>query len=138
MSDLVQHASGHPDVGVIVASRSERSFETFPPIQLHAERLINHLCGELIGTHGNYSYGPFLMNRALVPMISVLGQEVGWGWRPFIFLTAHLRGKRVLRVVDDYSCPLDQIDEGKVERAHPLRQLSQNILGLIASTTQTG
>jgi hypothetical protein len=43
------------------------------------EEFINALCSDLIGDPGDYSYGPFLMNRALVPLIAYLGHDIGWG-----------------------------------------------------------
>jgi hypothetical protein len=38
---------------------------------------------------------------------------------------------RVVQLTDDYPCPPDQRHEDDRERTHRLRQLSQNILGLI-------
>jgi hypothetical protein len=93
--------------------------------------VINHLCGDLIGSVGDYSYGPFLMNRALLTHVTNVGPAAGWGWRHFAFLTAHRVGLRVVHVTDDYACPPDQRAEEDADRAHRMRQLSQNILGLI-------
>jgi hypothetical protein len=100
-------------------------------MQRYTEGVINHLCGELIGAPGDYSYGPFLMNRALLPSLSSLAARLGWGWRHFAFLTAHRLGFRVQHVTGAYPCPPDQRHESTTERTHRLRQLSQNILGLI-------
>lgn len=131
MSEFVRRAPDADDVGVVVAARSAESLETFPAMQRYTEGVINHLCGELIGVPGDYSYGPFLMNRALLPSLTSLPPRLGWGWRHFAFLTAHRLGYRVHHVSGDYPCPPDQRHESAPQRAHRLRQLSQNIRGLI-------
>jgi hypothetical protein len=81
ISELVRQAVGQPEAGVILASRSDRSLKTFPPMQRRTEEFINGVCGDFIGDRGDYSYGPFLMNRALVPLIANLEHDIGWGWR---------------------------------------------------------
>jgi hypothetical protein len=132
MSEFVRCAPDASDVGVVLASRSEESFRTFPPMQQYTEGVINHLCREMIGSEGDYAYGPFLLNGALLPAItSAAAHRLGWGWRPFAFLTAHRRAFPVLHLTADYPCPPDQRGEGNIERAHRLRQLSENVLGLI-------
>jgi hypothetical protein len=131
MAAFTESARDGQDAGVVIAARSAASFRTFPPMQQYTEGVINHLCGEMIGLPGDYSYGPFLLNRELVPHVSGIGSRLGWGWRHFAFLTAHRLGLRVLHITGDYPCPPDQRGEGAVDRAHRLRQLSQNILGLL-------
>jgi hypothetical protein len=71
------------------------------------------------------------MNRTLLPALTGLPEGMGWGWRPYAFAQAARRGLRVLHLVDDHPCPTDQRAEDDDERTHRLRQLSQNILGLI-------
>jgi hypothetical protein len=131
MHDFLRAAEDGDDVGAVLAARSAGSFATFPPMQQYTEGVINTLCAELIGVVGDYSYGPFLMNRSLLPFVVALGPHLGWGWRHFVFRTAHQQGLRVIPIVGDYSCPEDQRTEDDSERAHRLRQLSQNLLGLV-------
>jgi hypothetical protein len=131
MADFVRRAPAASDVGVILASRSDESFRTYPAMQRYTEGVINHLCAELIRSPGDYSYGPFVMNAALLPSMASLGPHLGWGWRHFTFLTAARQGFRVLHVTGEYPCPPDQRDEAATDRTHRLRQLSQNILGLL-------
>jgi hypothetical protein len=132
LANFIERAETGRDIGVVLAARSEASFNTFPPMQRYTEGVINHLCGELIGRPGDYSYGPFLINRMLLRALADLPRETGWGWRPFIFLTAHRRNFRVSHIAGDYSCPPDQREEDEEERAHRLRQLGENISGLLA------
>ena len=131
LKDFLEAASNHPEAGVILASRSRESLLTFPPMQRYTEGVINHLCGELMGVPCDYSYGPFLLNRTLVPFVESLDPRLGWGWRHSLFRTAHRQGLRVVPVTDDYPCPDNQRSEDDEDRAHRMRQLSENVLGLI-------
>ena len=119
------------DVGIALAARSNAAFETFPAFQQRTERSFNELCGEIVGEQTDYLYGPFLLNAALVAELADLDASVGWGWRPFLFNRARRRGYRIAWFAGDYACPIDQ--RGDQERAHRLRQLSQNADGLARS-----
>jgi hypothetical protein len=131
LRDFLRRVPDGADVGVALAARSAESFRSFPPMQRYAEGVINHLCGELVEAAGDYSYGPFVMNRALLPDVAALEPRLGWGWRHATFLAAHRTGLRVLHITSDHPCPEDQRSEDSGERLHRLRQLSQNILGLL-------
>ncbi len=128
---FLERAPEGPDVGAVLASRSEASFRSFPPTQQYTEGVANHLCAEAIGTPGDYMYGPFLMSRTVAEETSRIHSDVGWGWRPYTFRAAHRCGLRVVHVHDHYCCPPDQRDENEDDRVHRLRQLRDNILGLI-------
>jgi hypothetical protein len=131
LHDFLRRAPAEPDVGVVLASRSARSFQTFPPMQRYTESVINDLGTDLLGSAGDYSYGPFLVNATLLPKIATLEHRLGWGWRHATFVAAHRAGLRVVHITDDYACPEDQGSEDHAERVHRMRQLSQNILGLL-------
>jgi hypothetical protein len=131
MNEFLQLAPEHSEIGVVLAARSAGSFQTFPPMQRYTEGVINHLCGERIGVAGDYSYGPFLMNTALLPHVAGLEAGLGWGWRHSTFLAARRQRFRVIHVTGDYPCPPVQCGEDETERTLRLRQLSQNILGLL-------
>lgn len=132
LRQFLDRAPEQDDVGIVVASRSSSSFETFPTMQRYVESIVNHLCSARVGVCTDYSYGPFLMHRALVPHVGNADTQLGWGWRPFIFTTAHREGRRVTYVTGDYECPPDQRDEDEGDRAHRLRQLRENLSGLLA------
>jgi hypothetical protein len=129
LAGFLARAAAHPEAGVILAARSAASLDTYPPVQRYTEAVINHLCAEQIGPPGDYSYGPFLVSRALLPRIAALDPSLGWGWRHAVFAAAHREGRPVILLADDYPCPPDQRSD---ERAHRLRQLSENVRGLIA------
>jgi hypothetical protein len=135
LHDFVRRAGetgGDGEPGVALAARSAGSFATYPPMQRYAEGVINDLCAAFMGRHGDYSYGPFMMTRALLARVATLPSDLGWGWRHAVFQAAHRASLRVEHVIDDYRCPPDQRVEDDAERAHRLRQLSDNIRGLIA------
>jgi hypothetical protein len=127
---FIDSAPDDEGVGVVLASRSEASLRTYPPTQRYTEGVASQLCARL-GGPGDYFYGPFLMNRTLLSALAELPDGIGWGWRPYAFAQAARRGLRVLHLVDDHPCPPDQRAEDDDERTHRLKQLSQNILGLI-------
>jgi hypothetical protein len=128
---FVARAADAAEFGVVLAARSRSSFETFPPMQRYVESVVNHLCGERLGVEGDYCYGPFILRTRLVPHVACAAPNLGWGWRPFVFLAAHRQGFGITHVVGDYPCPVDQRTEDEAERMHRLRQLRENIAGLI-------
>ncbi len=132
---FVQGADLHPRVGAVIAARSGASFSTFPPLQQFTERTINELCGQFIGAPGDYSYGPFLLNRELVSRVTEVPPDAGWGWRHFMFGAGARLGYTISHLVDDYECPPDQRHEDDAERLHRVRQLQQNIQGLLLALT---
>ena len=136
LDEFLRRAPDDTQVGVVLASRSLESFQTFPSMQRYTEGVINRLCSELVGHTGDYSYGPFLLNRELMPLIDQLQPQLGWGWRHFVFKEAARRGLSVSHITGDYPCPPDQRVEDEAEQRHRLRQLSQNILGLIEPSQQ--
>jgi hypothetical protein len=131
LRDFIARAPDGGGAGVVLASRTDASFSTFPPMQRYAEGVINHLCGQLVERTGDYSYGPFLMSRTLAPHVASLEPRLGWGWRHSTFRAAHRAGLQVHHVAGDYECPPEQRVEDEAERAHRLRQLAQNLLGLL-------
>ena len=128
---LLQRAAGQRP-GLTLAARSPESFATFPPMQQYTESVVNHLCGQVVGSVGDYSYGPFVMTRDLLPRIASLPPRLGWGWRFAVFQEAHRQALPLVHVVEDLPCPAEQRHEDDAERSHRLRQLSENVLGLIA------
>jgi len=130
-------ASAPPDAstGVVLASRDERSFSTFPAFQQRTEGAFNAICSDLLGEGGDYCYGPFLMNQLLVAELDGVKSDLGWGWRPFMFARARRRGLSLLHHAGDFPCPADQRHEDESDRIHRLRQLRQNLEGLITSCT---
>jgi hypothetical protein len=135
LAGFIERALDAPRPGVVVASRSAASYATYPPMQRRVEAMVNELTGEIAGSVADYSYGPFLLNPALVADLRQVEPHVGWGWRPFVFATAAHRGFRVQHIEGEFPCPPGQRKEDAGERLHRMRQLSQNVAGLVLALT---
>ena len=135
LREFISAAPADEGVGVVLASRSASSFETFPEFQRRTESAINLCCAEVVGARFDYSYGPFLLARALVPHLSGADDAIGWGWRPYAFGTARRLGYRVAHVERHLPCPPEQREDGPAERLYRIKQLGQNIQGLVGSIT---
>jgi len=136
LREFLSEAPGFEDVGVVLASRSAESFETFPEFQRRTEEAINFCCAELVGARFDFSYGPFLMGRALVNDLRSAPHGLGWGWRPYAFAAAHRLGYRVESIVRDLPCPPAQRRDTPPERLYRMRQLAQSVQGLLQSVSQ--
>lgn len=135
---FISEAPAEQDVGVVLASRSAESFDTFPEFQRHTETAINRCCAELLGVEADFTYGPFLLNRELVPHLVSVDDAVGWGWRPYAFGAARRLGYRIAHVERHLPCPPEQRVDGGAERLYRIKQLGQNIQGLVSSMTAGG
>lgn len=135
LPELLDKAAVDEKTGVLLASRSATGFASFPLFQQMTETTINRCCAEVMGKSVDYTYGPFLLNRNLVLYISQVQEDIGWGWRPYLFGVAHRLGYAIEAFEKDLLCPPEQQDDNKGERLYRMRQLSQNIQGLVLSQT---
>jgi hypothetical protein len=121
--------------GVILASRSLKGFSTFPLFQQLTENTINQCCKEVIKKDIDYCYGPFLFNSQLIPYMNSVKSDCGWGWRPYLFTIAHRLGFTIEAYQNQFNCPDDQRIDDEAERIYRMKQLTQNLNGLINATT---
>jgi hypothetical protein len=135
LQPFIGEAPEDEGAGVVIAARSPAGFSTFPEFQRFTETTINRCCAEVTGRQGDYTYGPFILNRGLVPCLNDVAENIGWGWRPYVFAMAHRRGYRMEFSVKDFPCPSEQQEDSQAERIYRMRQLSQSIEGLLLSTT---
>jgi hypothetical protein len=138
LRQFLEQAPDEDDVGVVLAARSPESMATFPPMQRYTEGVVNDLCSALIGVAADYCYGPFLMHRALLAQAASIQPQLGWGWRTSTFVAARRHDLRVVPLTENRPCPPEQREEDEGERIHRLRQLSENVLGLIDGTASVG
>jgi hypothetical protein len=137
LRDFIAAAARHTDAAVILASRSDRAFGTFPAFQRRTESAFNAVASDVIGGPRDYLYGPFLMRQSLAVHVDRVSADLGWGWRPYIFAVAG-RGASGIRAVDgDHACPAEQVPEDHAERLHRVRQLAQNIDGLARAMAES-
>jgi hypothetical protein len=131
---LLAAAPPQDQAGVVLASRSAAGLATFPAFQQATETTINRCCAEVIGLEADYTYGPFLLRPELVTYVDQLPEDIGWGWRPFTFGVAHRLGYPVVSWQGEMTCPPDQRQDSPQERLYRIRQLHQNIQGLLLAT----
>lgn len=122
--------------GIITASRSEQAFKTFPSFQHSCETTINNCCTEITQQNIDFTYGPFILNRSLVPYLEGLKETIDWGWRPYIFCIAYRLGYTIEDFVGAFECPPDQREDDAKERIYRMKQLSQNIEGIVLAATK--
>ncbi len=132
---MIERITPGESTGIILASRSTDAFATFPLFQQMTETTINNCCKELTGEAFDYTYGPFLLNKKLLHYIDTLPENIGWGWRPFVFHLAKRLGLGLESIVGDFECPADQREDDDKERVYRMKQLAQNIEGLVLSTS---
>jgi len=131
---MIESIKDNANLGIVMASRSVKSFATFPPFQQMTETTINNCVAEVIGPKVDYTYGPFLMNKKLVPYLQQIEKDTSWGWRPYAFVVAKKLGLEVAFFEGDFDCPPAQQKDTEKDRLYRIQQLSQNIEGLLAAT----
>lgn len=134
LQTMLETIAVNENAGVVLASRSKKSFSGFPFFQQMTETTINNCCKEIIKMETDYCYGPFLFNSQLVPYMQSLDENCGWGWRPFLFAVAHRLGFAIENYEGDFNCPPEQRQDDAKERIYRMKQLAQNINGLVLAT----
>lgn len=133
LSRFLDQAPVNEQTGIILASRSDAGFASYPAFQRMCETTINNCCTEVTGYNFDYTYGPFLLNSKLVPYLELVKEDIGWGWRPFVFGIAHRSGFTLGEYRGDFFCPPPQQQDSAAERIYRMRQLEQNIRGIVLS-----
>ena len=136
LADFIERASIAGSSGIQLAARSKSAVKTFPRFQRAAEASASELCRRTIGANTDYFYGPFLMRRELAPLVFSASDDLGWGWRPCLFVTASRRGHRIVGIRGDYRCPHDQSSEHDRDKEHRLQQFTDNVRGLLEGLLQ--
>lgn len=135
LRSMMKDAAEDEKAGIVLASRSAEAFATFPAFQQTCETTINYCCAEITREPVDYTYGPFLLNRKLVPHLAQVKQDIGWGWRPYAFCIAHRLGLRIDEINGAFECPPSQRDDDAKERIYRMKQLEQNIDGIVQAAT---
>jgi hypothetical protein len=135
LSTFLDAAAAHASAAIVIAARSEQALATFPPTQRLTESMFNRLFAEVVGLDGDCLYGPFLFRADLADEVAQIDRSLGWGWRPCLFARSCGRRLAISFVVGDFRCPDDQRSEDSAEKLHRIRQLNQNLTGLITSFT---
>ncbi len=135
LEDLIHTTPVLNRTGIVLASRTSKAFATFPKFQQTTETSINFACAEVTGKAYDYTYGPFIMNGAIIPYLNDMPPHLHWGWRPYAFCIAYRLGYTVTEWKDDFECPPDQQSDNPEERIYRLKQLHQNIEGVVLAAS---
>ncbi len=131
LTDMLHQISADEQSGVVIAVRSLPGFISYPKFQQMTETTINNCCAEVTGNNIDYTYGPFLMNRALIPYLEGLKTSIGWGWRLYTFVIASRLNYNIEGFEGDYYCPVEQREDDASERIYRMKQLGESIEGIV-------
>jgi len=134
LPDMLHRFSIKERLGVTIAVRPTAGFESYPAFQQMTETTINNCCSEVTGKHTDYTYGPFIMNRILVPYLDQLKDDTGWGWRPYVFVIASRLKYTVETFEGEYFCPVEQREDNNAERIYRMKQLSENVEAVVLAS----
>ena len=134
LQGMVDAVQTDEQTGIVLAARSATGFATFPAFQQMTETTINNCIAEVTGKELDYTYGPFLMNRKMIPYLNNMKENTGWGWRPYAFIIAQRLLYGIKAIEGDFLCPVEQQADDPVERIYRMRQLSQNIQGIVLAS----
>lgn len=135
LKNMIEEISVNENDGIVLASRSAPGFSSYPAFQQMTETTINNCCTQIIGKARDYTYGPFFLNNRLVQYVHLIKEEIGWGWRPFLFGVASRLGLTITFYEDDFPCAPDQQNDDAKERLYRMRQLEQNLRGILLAAS---
>ena len=129
--------SVRPDTAAVIAGRSIDRLTDLPLVQREAEGLINTWTGRFTQAVGDYSYGPFLLASPCADWIQTAADELGWGWRHYVFGLCRRHQRQIVHVVGDYPSPPPSGDPAREDLLRQ-RQLAENIRGLLDAVRTPG
>ncbi len=132
---FLEEVTANEKTGIFLASRSKAGMASYAAFQQMTETCINKCCTEVTGHFLDYTYGPFILNKKLVPWLEQVQEDIGWGWRPFVFGVAHRLGLTLGEHRGDYLCPPEQQEDSAAERLYRMRQLEQSVRGIVLSAS---
>ena len=133
LDEFLQNASS--ETSIFLASRSENGFNSYPEFQRRSESAINLCCAEITGADLDFTYGPFLLERNIAPCLNLVEDDLGWGWRTFMFGIPRRLGKTIGEYRGEFLCPPEQRADSPQERVYRIKQLEQSVRGIVKSTS---
>lgn len=117
-----------PNVGIILPSRTEKSFSTYPTFQQRSESFLNVILREFIDKKtGDFAYGPRIIVHDLIPYLDRLPKDVSWGWMTYLLIIAKKIGKSIYIVDLDLPCPENEREDTDTDRLLRLKQLKNHL-----------
>lgn len=133
LDEFLQHAG--KDDAIFIASRSENGFNSYPAFQRRSETAINFCCAEITGSELDFTYGPFLLHRDIAAYLDLAEEDLGWGWRTYMFGIPKRLGRTIAEYRGEFLCPPEQRADSAAERVYRIKQLEQSVRGIVRSTT---
>lgn len=128
---LNQFISAVRQSDISIASRDSGSFRTFPKGQRWTEGFTNEAAELVLGIKGDYCYGPMLLSRRAAELALQAPEDLGWGWRFWLFARVRKEGLRLKLLTLDLPCPKEQRGEDtRTDRIYRLKQMRQNLAGM--------
>lgn len=117
-----------PNTGIVLPSRTKESFSSYPAFQQQSESFLNTVLSEFIERGvGDFSYGPRIIVRDLIPYLDGLSRDVGWGWMTYLLLISKKLGRSIYTVDLDLPCPKDERENTYADKLLRLKQLKNHI-----------
>ena len=120
---------------IFIAARSENGFNSYPAFQRRSEGAINFCCAEITGADLDFTYGPFLIHRDIAPYLDLVTEDLGWGWRTYMFGIPARLGKSIAEYRGEFLCPPEQGIDIPADRVYRMKQLEQSVRGIVKSTS---
>jgi len=120
-----------PPADLIVLSRNQTAFHTFPAGQQVAERSFNDIASHILqSAPGDLLYGPLCFRAELGRELDTIPDDAGWGWRIHLYVRARLAARQVSLHDGPYACPPEQ--RGETDQASSLYRVQQLVQNLTA------
>lgn len=128
LSEAAKIIDKDSNVGIILPSRTEESFSTYPVFQKKSESFLNMTLNELLDKKTvDFTYGPRVIASDLIRYIGQLPKDIGWGWMTYLLFIAKKLGKNIHAVDLNLSCPQNERENTPSEKLLRLRQLKNHI-----------
>lgn len=101
-SDMIEKYLNLPTKGILIASRDEKSWDSYPPYQKKQEEYLNFFLGDYVGFRNDYIVGIFILPGFLVKYLDNIKGNIGWGIESYLYVIA----KRLGLHFDFYPCTL--------------------------------
>lgn len=121
--------------GIIVAGRTDKSFQSFPEVQQKEEAKTNERLSALTGCDFDYCYGPRIISMELVQRVLEIDTDIGWGWLCVPVVLASKLGRSIDQVELDLFCPKDEQIETEKDIKLRQAQREQHFLAIDLAET---
>ncbi|MFA4880265.1 MAG: hypothetical protein WC650_01390 [Candidatus Doudnabacteria bacterium] len=128
---LIQYYLARKDKKMIVAARTKKSFQTYPPYQRKVEEYLNYVLGDYCGSRSDYYYGPKIFSSMLVPYLKALKGDVGWGIEAYFYVLNHRLSLPMEFYPVEITAPAEVLADELEFKQYRLKGLLQQVEGFL-------